>query len=156
MPANGSSMAAMCCAMIASRYSTVAKYYAKLATTYPWIAKCCTTDASSYLAIARRYTTLASSYSTIARRYATFASGCSTLATHFATSVTDCLTNPASPSTTSASGPTACVTGGWGEPTHETGNCHRSEPTPKNAQSPSRPAHTLLGRSLGSTCQKVC
>jgi len=41
--------------------------------------------------------------------------------------------------------PTACVTGGWGEPTHETGNCHRSETTPKNAQSPSRPVHALLG-----------
>jgi hypothetical protein len=41
--------------------------------------------------------------------------------------------------------PTACVTGGWGEPAHETENCHSSEPAPKNAQSPSRPVHALLG-----------
>jgi hypothetical protein len=40
--------------------------------------------------------------------------------------------------------PTARVTGGWGEKGRETGNCHRSEPTPKNAQSPSRPVHALL------------
>jgi hypothetical protein len=40
---------------------------------------------------------------------------------------------------------TACVTGGWGETTHETGNCYRSEPSPQNAQSPSRPVHALLG-----------
>jgi hypothetical protein len=41
--------------------------------------------------------------------------------------------------------PTACVTGGWGKLTRETENFHRSEPNPKNAQSPSRPVHALLG-----------
>jgi len=40
---------------------------------------------------------------------------------------------------------TACVTGGWGEKGCETGNYQSSEPTPKNAQSPSRPVHALLG-----------
>ena len=36
---------------------------------------------------------------------------------------------------------TAGVTGGWGDQGSETENCHSSETTPKNAQSPSRPVH---------------
>jgi hypothetical protein len=40
---------------------------------------------------------------------------------------------------------TACVTGGWREPTHETGNCHRSEKSRKNAPHTSRPVHAVLG-----------
>src|SRR5215216_1968406 len=47
--------------------------------------------------------------------------------------------------------PTACVTGGWGETTHETGICHSSEKAPKNAQSPSRPVHAVLG-AVPSSC----
>jgi hypothetical protein len=47
--------------------------------------------------------------------------------------------------------PTACVTGGWGEPTHETENCQSSEPAQKNAQSPSRPVHALLAHFLLSS-----
>ena len=43
---------------------------------------------------------------------------------------------------------TARVTGGWGENGSETGNCHSSEPALKNAQSPSRPVHALLGCPL--------
>jgi len=41
--------------------------------------------------------------------------------------------------------PTVCVTGGWGELTHEAENCQSSETTQKNAPSPSRPVHALLG-----------
>ena len=40
---------------------------------------------------------------------------------------------------------TARVTGGWGEKGPETGNCHSSEKAPKNAQTPSRPVHAVLG-----------
>jgi len=41
--------------------------------------------------------------------------------------------------------PTARVTGGWGGKSSETGNCQSSEQSPKNAQSPSRPVHAVLG-----------
>jgi len=41
--------------------------------------------------------------------------------------------------------PTVCVIGGWEEPTHETENCQGSDKAPKNAQSPRRPVHALLG-----------
>jgi hypothetical protein len=44
--------------------------------------------------------------------------------------------------------PTACVTGGWGEPGLETENCQSSEQAPKNAHSPSRPVHAVLGGFL--------
>jgi hypothetical protein len=40
-----------------------------------------------------------------------------------------------------------CVTGGWGETGLKTETCHSSEPTPKNAPSPSRPVHAVLGLS---------
>jgi hypothetical protein len=40
---------------------------------------------------------------------------------------------------------TVCVTGGWGEKELETENCQSSEQAPKNAQSPSRLVHALLG-----------
>jgi len=40
---------------------------------------------------------------------------------------------------------TVSVTGGWGEEGLETANRHSSEQAPKNAQSPSRPVHALLG-----------
>ena len=43
------------------------------------------------------------------------------------------------------SGITACVTGGWGEKGLETENCQSSEKSSKNAQSPSRPVHAVLG-----------
>jgi hypothetical protein len=41
---------------------------------------------------------------------------------------------------------TAGVTGGWGEKSWETRNCQSSETSPKNAPSPSRPVHAVLGR----------
>jgi len=41
---------------------------------------------------------------------------------------------------------TARVTGGWGEKGLETGNCQTSEKALKNAQSPSRPVHAVLGK----------
>ena len=47
--------------------------------------------------------------------------------------------------------PTARVTGGWGEKGPETETCHSSEPAPKNAQSPSRPVHAVLGVSFAIT-----
>src|SRR5262245_49376257 len=51
---------------------------------------------------------------------------------------------------------TARVTGGWGEEGCKTGNRQSSEITPKNAPSPSRPVHALLGGSslLGSITEE--
>jgi hypothetical protein len=43
---------------------------------------------------------------------------------------------------------TARVTGGWEEKGPETGNFHSSEKSLKNAPSPSRPVHALLGSFL--------
>jgi len=42
-------------------------------------------------------------------------------------------------------GLTAGVTGGWREKGLEKENCHSSEPSFKNAPSPSRPVHAVLG-----------
>ena len=42
-------------------------------------------------------------------------------------------------------------TGGWGETGLETENCQSSKQTPKNAPSPSRPVHALLG----GVCQNL-
>jgi hypothetical protein len=44
-----------------------------------------------------------------------------------------------------ANRPTICVTGGWGEKGLKTENCQSAETTPKNAPSPSRPVHAVLG-----------
>ena len=41
---------------------------------------------------------------------------------------------------------TACITDGWEEKGSEVGNCQSSETTPKNAHSPRRPVHAVLGR----------
>jgi hypothetical protein len=40
---------------------------------------------------------------------------------------------------------TVSVTGGWGEKSWETENCQSSEQALKNAPSPSRPVHAVLG-----------
>ena len=50
---------------------------------------------------------------------------------------------------------TAGVTGGWGEPSSETEACHSSETTPKNAPSPSRPVHAVLGVFLSQSQRSV-
>jgi hypothetical protein len=41
--------------------------------------------------------------------------------------------------------PTVCVTGGWREPTVETGISHSTEKSLKNAVPTSRPVHAVLG-----------
>ena len=46
---------------------------------------------------------------------------------------------------------TVCVTGGWGGTGSETGNCHSLGTSQKNAQSPSRPVHAVLGSTLDFT-----
>ena len=49
-----------------------------------------------------------------------------------------------------ACGLTAGVTGGWGEKGSKTENCQSFRKSQKNAQSPSRPVHAVLGAVFSS------